>query len=87
MAGISEVKRELLSIVNGGSLDPGGDARTMAKHFCEVLSASDLDLLHAALEKELAGRQGLVPTDHKHFRALEVLEEALKMLKARKKEP
>ena len=87
MAGISEVKRELLSIVNGGSLDPGGNARTMAKHFCEVLSASDLDLLHAALEKELAVRQGLVPTDHKHFRALEVLEEALKVLKARKKEP
>jgi hypothetical protein len=87
MAGISEVKRELLSIVNGGSLDPGGDARTMTKHFCEVLSVSDLDLLHAALEKELAVRQGLVPTDHMHFRALVVLEEALRVLKAHKKEP
>jgi hypothetical protein len=29
----------------------------MTKHFCEVLSASGLDLLYAALETELAARQ------------------------------
>jgi hypothetical protein len=87
MAGISEVKQELLGIIDGGSLDPGGDARTMMKHFCVVLSASALDLLCAELEKELAARQRHVPTAHTHFRALEVLEEALKVLKARKKEP
>jgi hypothetical protein len=85
MAATSEVKRELLSIIDGGSLDPGGDARSMTKHFCEVLSPSRLDLLYAELEKELAARQGHLPTAHKHFRALEVLEEALKVLKARKK--
>ena len=59
MAGISELKRDLLSIIDGGSLDPGGDARTMTKHFCEVLSASGLDLLYAALETELAARQDM----------------------------
>jgi hypothetical protein len=85
MTAMSEVKRELLSIIDGGSHDPGGDARTMTRHFCEVLSASGLDLLHAALEKELAARHEHVPTDHKHFRAVEVLEEALKVLKVRKK--
>jgi hypothetical protein len=87
MAAMSEVKRELLSIIDGGSHDPGGDARTMMKYFCEVLSARGLDLLCAELEKELTERQGHVPTAQKHFRALEVLEEAVKVLKARKKRP
>jgi hypothetical protein len=70
MSHVQTCKRELTSIVDGGSLDPGGDARTMTKHFCEVLSAGDLEQLQAGLEKELAARQGHVPTAHKHFRAL-----------------
>jgi hypothetical protein len=80
-------KRELGSIVDGGSLDPGGDAHTMTVHFCEVLSAGDLDQLQAALEKELSAGKEHVPTSHKHFRALAVLEQSLKVLTARKKLP
>jgi hypothetical protein len=81
---VGACKRELASIVDGGSIDPGGDAHTMTKHFCEVLSAGELDQLQAELEKELAIGKEHVPTSHKHSRALEVLEQSLKVLKARK---
>jgi hypothetical protein len=84
---VAACKRELGSIVDGGSLDPGGDAHTMTKHFCEVLSAGDLDQLQAALEKELSVGKEHVPTSHKHFRVLAVLEQSLKVLKARKTLP
>ena len=78
-------KREIASIVDGGSLDPAGDARTTTRHFCEVLRAGDLDQLEAELEKALAVGKEHVPTSHKHSRALAVLEQSLKVLKARKK--
>jgi hypothetical protein len=92
MAAMSDVeacKLELVSIVDGGSIDPGGDARTMMEHFCTVLSAGYLDRLQAELENELAARQGGVPAAHmnKQVRAVAVVEEALKVLKARKKAP
>jgi hypothetical protein len=82
---VGACKRELTSIVDSGSLDAGGDAHTMTKQFCEVLSAADLDQLEAELEKALAVGKEQVPTSHKHSRALAVLEQSLKVLKARKK--
>jgi hypothetical protein len=88
MSDLEVCKRELASIADSGSIDPGGDARTMTEHLCTVLSGGYLDRLQAELENELVNaRQGHDPTTHmtKHFRALAVLEEALKVLKARKK--
>jgi hypothetical protein len=87
MSDLDVCKRELVSIVDSGSVDPGGDARTTTEHFCTVLSAGYLDRLQAELENELAARRRHDPTTHmtKHFRALAVLEEAIKVLKARKK--
>jgi hypothetical protein len=91
MAAMSDVtlcKQELASIADGGSIDPGGDARAMTAHFCAVLNASDLAHLQAELENELAARQKDAPTAHmnKHIRAIAVFEGALKVLKGRKKE-
>jgi hypothetical protein len=82
---VGACKRELASIVDSGSLDAGGDAHAMTMQFCEVLSASDLDQLEAELEKALAVGKEHVPTSHKASRALAVLEQSLKVLKARKK--
>jgi hypothetical protein len=84
---VGACKRELASIVDSGSIDPGGDAHTMTKHFCEVLSAGDLDQLEAELEKALALGKEHAPTSHKHSREIAVLEQSLKVLKARKKLP
>jgi hypothetical protein len=84
---VGACKRELASIVDSGSLDAGGDAHTMTKHFCEVLSTGDLDQLEAELDKALAVGKEHVPTSHKESRALAVLEQSLKVLKARKTLP
>jgi hypothetical protein len=35
MTAMSEVKQQVLNIIDGGSHDPGGDAGTMTKHFCD----------------------------------------------------
>jgi hypothetical protein len=85
MNSVGACKRELASIVDSGSLDAGGDAHAMTMQFCEVLSASDLDQLEAELEKALAVGKEHVPASHKASRALAVLEQSLKVLKARKK--
>jgi hypothetical protein len=85
MNSVGACKRELASIVDSGSLDAGGDAHTMTNHFCEVLSGGDLDQLEAELEKALAVGKEHAPTSHKASRALAVLEQSLKVLKARKK--
>ena len=84
---VAPCKRELASIVDSGSLDAGGDAHTMTKHFCEVLSTGDLDQLQAEIEKVLAARKEHVPTSFKDSRVLAVLEQSLKVLKARNRLP
>ena len=84
---VGACKRELASIVDSGSIDPGGDAHTMTKHFCEVLGTGDLNHLQAELEKELTVGKEHVPTSHTHSRVLAVLEQSLKVLKARKTLP
>ena len=88
MSDIAACKRELASIVDGGSMDPRGDARAMTEHFCTVLSASDLERLQAGLESDRAARQRPVPLQYviKHNRMLAALDEALKVLTARKRE-
>ena len=59
----------------------------MTEHFCAVVSASDLDQLETELQNDLAAREGYDPTgdENKHRRALSVLGEPLKVLRARKK--
>jgi hypothetical protein len=87
MSDVEACTRELLSIVDGGSIDPGGDARQMTRHFCTVLSASYLDRFQAELDKELFAWQRQVSSARtsRHDRTLAVLAEAIKVLTARKK--
>jgi len=89
MSDIEACKRELVSIVDGGAIDPRGDARTMTEHFCAVLSASELDRLQAELGKDRAASQRPVPlyNFNKRHRVLTVLDEALEVLTACKKRP
>jgi len=89
MSDVEACKRELFSIVDGGSIDPAGDARQMTKCFCTVLSANYLDRLQAELDKELFAWQRHVPSAHRrrYDRTIAVLAEALKVLTARKKGP
>jgi hypothetical protein len=86
MSDVEACKRELFSIVDGGSIDPGGDARQMTQHFCTVLSTSRLDRLQADLDKELTAWQRQVSSAHtiRHDRTIAVLAEALKVLMARR---
>jgi hypothetical protein len=89
MSDVEACKRELFSIVDGGSIDPAEDARQMTRHFCAVLSASYLDRLQAELDNELFAWRRQVPSAHtnRHDRTIAVLAEALKVLTARKKGP
>jgi hypothetical protein len=89
MSDIEACKRELFSIVDGGSIDPGGDAHQMTQHFCTVLSARDLDRLQTELDKEIAAWQRQIPSadTRRHDRTIAVLAQALAVLTARKKRP